>query len=96
MLLAWHQQARRLHARFGLEYLDAGTADNSVAEECRVIADAMGCYCFRLSDVSVDGLHRVLQNIDAVRPPPPCGSPASAGAAARPCSESQSGPEQVV
>ena len=35
-----------------------------------MIADAMGCYCFRLSDVSVDGLHRVLQNIDAVRTPP--------------------------
>ena len=47
--------------------LSGGTADGSVAEECRVMADAMGCYCFRISDLSVDGLHRVLQNIDSVR-----------------------------
>ena len=48
--------------------LSAGTADGGVAEECRVMADAMGCYCFRISDLSVDGLHRVLQNVDTVRP----------------------------
>ena len=23
----------------------------------------MGCYCFRLADVSVDGLHRILHNL---------------------------------
>ena len=43
--------------------LSAGTADESVAEECRVIADYMGCYTFKLPDVSVDGLHRVLHNL---------------------------------
>lgn len=47
--------------------LSAGTADESVAEECRVIADYMGCYTFKLPDVSVDGLHRVLHNLPAVR-----------------------------
>ena len=43
--------------------LSAGTADESVAEECRVIADFMGCYTFKLPDVSVDGLHRILHNL---------------------------------
>lgn len=43
--------------------LSAGTADEGVAEECRLIADFMGCYTFRLPDVSVDGLHRVLHNL---------------------------------
>lgn len=43
--------------------LSAGTADESVAEECRVIADYMGCYTFKLPDVSVDGLHRILHNL---------------------------------
>lgn len=47
--------------------LSAGTADESVAEECRVIADYMGCYTFKLPDVSVDGLHRILHNLPAVR-----------------------------
>ena len=35
----------------------------AVAEECRIIADYMGCYTFKLPDVSVDGLHRVLHNL---------------------------------
>lgn len=43
--------------------LSAGTADETVAEECRVIADYMGCYTFKLPDVSIDGLHRVLHNL---------------------------------
>ena len=43
--------------------ISAGTADEAVAEECRATADAMGCYCFRLPDVSVDGLHRILHNL---------------------------------
>ena len=63
---------RRMRLPGTVALISAGTADNGVAEECRVIADAMGCYCFRLSDVSVDGLHRVLQNIDAVRGPCSC------------------------
>ena len=47
--------------------LSAGTADESVAEECRVIADYMGCYTFKLPDVSVDGLHRVLHNLPGMQ-----------------------------
>jgi len=48
--------------------LSAGTADEAVAEECRLTADVMGCYCFRLPDVSVDGLHRLLQNLPGAPP----------------------------
>ena len=28
----------------------------------------MGCYCFRLADVSVDGLHRILHNLPGQLP----------------------------
>lgn len=51
------------HAAGTVAVLSAGTADESVAEECRVIADFMGCYTFKLPDVSVDGLHRILHNL---------------------------------
>jgi len=47
--------------------LSAGMADAGVAEECRAVAEAMGCYAFRLADLAVDGLHRVLHNLPAVR-----------------------------
>ena len=46
-----------------------GTADEAVAEECRAVADAMGCYCYRVSDVSVDGLHRILHNLPGAPAP---------------------------
>lgn len=56
------------HARAGtVAVLSAGTADEAVAEECRLTADVMGCYCFRIPDLSVDGLHRILHNLPAVR-----------------------------
>ncbi len=55
------------HAAGTVAVLSAGTADEAVAEECRLTADVMGCYCFRLPDVSVDGLHRILHNLPAVR-----------------------------
>ena len=55
--------SRDWHAAGTVAVLSAGTADESVAEECRVIADFMGCYTFKLPDVSVDGLHRILHNL---------------------------------
>ena len=48
--------------------VSGGTADEAVAEECRAVADAMGCYCYRVSDVSVDGLHRILHNLPGCTP----------------------------
>ena len=47
--------------------VSAGTADLTVAEECRVVAEHMGCYCYRVVDVAAEGLHRVLQALPALR-----------------------------
>jgi hypothetical protein len=47
--------------------VSAGTADQGVAEECKAVADFLGCYSFKLPDVSIDGLHRMLHNLPAVR-----------------------------
>ena len=53
----------RLSCAGTVAIISAGTSDEHVAEECRATADVMGCYCFRLADVSVDGLHRILHNL---------------------------------
>jgi NCAIR mutase (PurE)-related protein len=45
--------------RVGL--ITAGTADIPVAEEARLIAEAMGCVVTPIYDVGVAGLHRLLQ-----------------------------------
>ncbi|NVM56174.1 MAG: nickel pincer cofactor biosynthesis protein LarB [Candidatus Helarchaeota archaeon] len=39
--------------------ITAGTSDISVAEEARIIAEAMGCTVIKAYDVGVAGLHRV-------------------------------------
>ncbi len=39
--------------------ITAGTSDISVAEEARIIAEAMGCIVIKAYDVGVAGLHRV-------------------------------------
>lgn len=43
--------------------LTAGTADVSVAEEARVIAEEMGCRVLTAYDVGVAGIHRVLNSL---------------------------------
>lgn len=40
--------------------LTAGTSDIGVAEEARLICEAMGCTCISSYDVGIAGLHRVL------------------------------------
>lgn len=45
----------------------AGVADTAVAEECRIIAEHMGCYAFKLQDMGVACLHKILSNLEAVR-----------------------------
>ena len=49
--------------------LSEGTADAAVAEEAKVTAEAMGCYTFRLLDVGVAGLQRVLKNLPGKQTP---------------------------
>ncbi|KAL4858501.1 Pyridinium-3 [Chlorella vulgaris] len=45
----------------------AGTADASVVEECRVMLSAAGCYAFKIAESGVMGMHRIVQNLDAVK-----------------------------
>lgn len=45
----------------------AGTADVGVVEECRVMLAAAGCYAFKLAESGVMGMHRIVQNLDAVK-----------------------------
>lgn len=47
--------------------ITAGTASKHVVEECRVMLQATGCYCFKLPDAGVMGMHRVVENLEAVR-----------------------------
>ncbi|MEW5312406.1 MAG: hypothetical protein WDW38_004044 [Sanguina aurantia] len=47
--------------------VSGGTADLGVAEECKVTAEHLGCYCFRITDVSVSELGKLLTNLDALR-----------------------------
>lgn len=47
--------------------ITAGTADPRVVEECRLMLQAMGCYSFKLAESGVMGMHRIVQNLDAVR-----------------------------
>lgn len=47
--------------------ITAGTACPRVVEECRVMLQATGCYCFKLPESGVMGMHRIVANLDAVR-----------------------------
>lgn len=47
--------------------VSAGTADQPVAEEAAVTAEALGCRVDRFADVGVAGLHRLLAVIDDIR-----------------------------
>jgi NCAIR mutase (PurE)-related protein len=54
--------------------LTAGSSDIRVAEEAKLMAEAMGCACITSYDVGVAGMHRILepmrmmldQNVDAI------------------------------
>ncbi|MEM0371849.1 MAG: nickel pincer cofactor biosynthesis protein LarB [Ignisphaera sp.] len=47
--------------------LTAGTADISVAEECRIVVEEMGCRAISIYDVGVAGLHRVIEALKKVK-----------------------------
>jgi hypothetical protein len=46
--------------------ISAGTSDVPVAEEARLMAEAMGCVVTPIYDVGVAGLHRLLQPLRAL------------------------------
>lgn len=45
----------------------AGTADTAVVEECRLMLASCGCYAFKLAESGVMGMHRIVQNLDALK-----------------------------
>lgn len=47
--------------------ITAGSANEAVVEECRVMLQSLGCYCFTLGQAGIMGMHRMVQNIEAVR-----------------------------
>lgn len=55
---------KKLHSSGGkVGILTAGTSDIGVAEEARLMCDAMGCECISSYDVGIAGLHRVFPMI---------------------------------
>ena len=47
--------------------ITAGTASPGVVEECRLMLQACGVYSFKLPESGVMGMHRIVQNLEAVR-----------------------------
>lgn len=73
--LCWSSEARVLVSRVSptpdpvgrIAVVSAGTSDIPVAEEAAVVAEALGNQVFRINDVGVAGIHRVLAQIDVLR-----------------------------
>lgn len=47
--------------------ITAGTANPKVVEECKLMLQACGVYSFKLPESGVMGMHRIVQNLEAVR-----------------------------
>lgn len=60
-ILLYKRQARPSGGRVGI--LTAGTSDIGVAEESRLVCEAMGCSCITSYDVGVAGIQRVFPAI---------------------------------
>lgn len=73
--LCWSSEARVLVSRVtpasdpvgSIAVVSAGTSDLPVAEEAAVVAEALGNQVFRITDVGVAGIHRILAQIDVLR-----------------------------
>jgi NCAIR mutase (PurE)-related protein len=71
----WHPVAGVLVARRGpapnpvgcIGVVSAGTSDAPVAEEARVVAEALGNHVLRIEDVGIAGVHRVLARLADLR-----------------------------
>jgi pyridinium-3,5-biscarboxylic acid mononucleotide synthase len=61
MVIVDKRKARKKRGKVGV--LAAGSSDFGVAEEARVVAEAMGCEVFTAYDVGVAALHRVLEPV---------------------------------
>jgi len=57
-ILIYKKPLKKNRGKVGI--LTAGTSDIGVAEEARLMCEAMNCQCFTSYDVGVAGLHRVI------------------------------------
>lgn len=67
MLVLKSTSTRQLKLPGTVAMIAAGTANPAVVEECRLMLNSMGVYCYKLADSGVMGMHRIVQNLDAVR-----------------------------
>ncbi|CAD7704297.1 unnamed protein product [Ostreobium quekettii] len=44
-----------------------GTADLTVAEECRLVAEHMGCYVYKITELEVQDFQKLLSNAEAIQ-----------------------------
>lgn len=71
----WSPVAQVLVSRVGpapepvgsIAVVSAGTSDVPVSEEAAVVAEALGNAVYRVNDVGVAGLHRILGHVEALR-----------------------------
>lgn len=63
----WDQLPKTERLPGTVAVVSAGTADARIVEETRLVAELLGCYVFRIPDVGVAGLHRVVYNLPALR-----------------------------
>lgn len=64
MLVVDRRESSETKGRVGI--ITAGTSDMAVAEEARVMLEAMGCECLCFHDVGVAGMHRFLEPMKKV------------------------------
>lgn len=65
-ILAWRNEGS-LNLPGYIAVVCAGTSDLPVAEEAAITAETLGCKVCRVYDVGVAGLHRLLDNIEAIQ-----------------------------
>ncbi len=65
VLRCWND--RRILSKGKMAIICAGTADLPVAEEARLVAEAMGNELLAISDVGIAGIHRLFGHLDQIR-----------------------------
>lgn len=60
-----HSKQHRLPG--SLAIVTSGTADHAVAEECRLVAEHMGCYTYKIADLGVQDFQRLMESAEGLR-----------------------------
>lgn len=66
-IIAGDPQTRRIAVEHSVLVISAGTSDQGVAQEAAETARVMGCTVREINDCGVAGLHRLLENAQALR-----------------------------